>query len=86
MAGDAETNEFWRRVLASALFSAFVDENFVFWLGDVGQPEGRCVCNLCNVCYACNACNACNVDQPEGRCVCNLCNVCYVGQPDGRCV
>ena len=34
--GDPETAEFCRRVLSSPLFTAFVDENFICWMGDTG--------------------------------------------------
>lgn len=34
---------FCDRVLSSALFQAFVDENFVFWVGDLATPEGAAV-------------------------------------------
>jgi len=43
--GEAESIEFSRRVLSSPLFSEYVDESFVFWMGDVGHPEGRAVLN-----------------------------------------
>ena len=40
---EPETAEFCRRVLSSMLFTAFANENFVFWLGDTGSSEGRSV-------------------------------------------
>ena len=32
---------FLQRVMSSALFSHFVDENFTFWVGDIATLEGR---------------------------------------------
>ena len=40
---EADCAAFCDRVLSSALFQAFVDENFVFWVGDLATPEGAAV-------------------------------------------
>jgi hypothetical protein len=39
----AECEAFCEAVLSSALFSAFVQESFVFWVGDTATAEGRAV-------------------------------------------
>lgn len=41
--GAPECAQFCSTVLASALFSAFADENFIVWVGELHTPEGRAV-------------------------------------------
>lgn len=41
--GAPECEQFCSQVLASALFAAFADENFIVWVGELHTPEGRAV-------------------------------------------
>jgi hypothetical protein len=38
-----ECSHFCERILSSAHFQGFVDDNFLLWVGDVALPEGRAV-------------------------------------------
>lgn len=48
-----DAKAFEARVLSSALFSAFVEENFIFWVGDISQPEGAPPSNVNAKIYTC---------------------------------
>ena len=41
--GASECDEFCSKILASALFVAFCDENFILWVGELHTAEGRAV-------------------------------------------
>ena len=41
--GSPECEQFCSTILASALFTAFANENFIVWVGELHTPEGRAV-------------------------------------------